>query len=107
MFVGAAVLDIAVPVVRKALDVVDFLVFIGKSREILGETEKALLLAVCLAILGNFLCVLVRSLAHRFVTRFSRGKISISKPASTTSIMISKYSWLMRSSFFGLASGIK
>ena len=61
-------------------------------RKIEGEAEKALLLAGCLVILGNILCVLMRSLAHRFVRRFSRGKIAISKPASTTSMMISKYS---------------
>lgn len=71
---------------------VDFLVFIGKSQEIEEKAEKALLLAGRLAILGNISCILMKSLAHRFVRRFSRGKIAISKPASTTSMMISKYS---------------
>lgn len=53
---------------------VDFLVFNGKSQEIEGEAEKALLLAGCLVILGNILCVLMRSLAHRFVRRFREAR---------------------------------
>lgn len=32
--------DVVVPVVWKALDAVDFLVFIGKSQEIEGEAER-------------------------------------------------------------------
>ena len=52
----------------------DFLVFIGKSQEIEGEAEKGLLLAGCLAILGNILCVLMSFLVHKFVRRFREAK---------------------------------